>query len=146
VSFIAANFIDRFPVPSQHVVVSRNDVAGAATGIGVGNSNLAHSDISDNTTSGNRGNGIVLLQRNTDNVIRGNEAENNGANGILAQLGATANTFEQNSMHGNGTLNPQLFFDARDSNPLQDNGMLPNVWTGNDCDTDFPAGMICGVG
>jgi hypothetical protein len=50
-------------------------------------------------------------------------------------------------MHGNGwrsdTTLPRA--DARDLNPLV-NGMLQNVWIGNDCDTDIPAGMICGVG
>jgi hypothetical protein len=33
----------------------------------------------------------------------------------------------------------------RDLNPLVE-GMLQNVWTGNDCDTDIALGMICGVG
>jgi hypothetical protein len=47
--------------------------------------------------------------------------------------------FERNSMHGNGTLDRSLFFDARDkNNPIND-------WSDNDCDTDLPAGAICGV-
>jgi len=48
-------------------------------------------------------------------------------------------------MHGNGSRDPARFFDARDLNPLL-NGMLQNVWTGNECERDFPAGTICGVG
>jgi hypothetical protein len=43
-------------------------------------------------------------------------------------------------MHGNGTFNPLVFFEARDSNPRI------NVWTHNDCDTNFPTGAICGIG
>jgi hypothetical protein len=59
--------------------------------------------------------------------------------GINVQLGATGNTFKRNSMHGNGTR------DARDLNPLVD-GKLPNDWIKNDCQTDDPAGAICGAG
>jgi parallel beta-helix repeat protein len=91
------------------------------------------------STSENRVNGIVLFGGNTGNVIDGNHADNNGVNGIFAMLGATGNRFDQNSMHGNGSV------DARDANPLL-SGALQNDWTGNDCDTDFPAGLICGVG
>jgi Periplasmic copper-binding protein (NosD) len=134
VVFGAANFIDRFPVPSEDVVVSQNDVAGGAAGILTGAGNIRSSDLLENTTSGNRGNGIVLLSGNTGNIVRGNQSDNNGVNGIVALLGATGNRFEQNSMHGNAN------FDARDLNtPL-------NVWINNDCEKDSPAGMLCGVG
>jgi hypothetical protein len=62
-------------------------------------------------------------------------------------LDATGNRFEHNSMHGNGwrtdTMLPRA--DARDLNPPL-NGVRRNVWINNDCDTDIPAGMICGIG
>jgi Tol biopolymer transport system component len=140
IAFAAANFIDRFPVPSRDLVVSRNDIAGgAAAGILATAGNLADSDILGNTISGKLGSGINLLSGNTGNDVRGNHSDNNGINGIVAQVGATRNRFEQNSMHGNA------LFDARDANPRL-NDVLQNVWTGNDCDTDFPAGLICGIG
>jgi Right handed beta helix region len=134
-------FIDRFPLPSTDVTVVDNDVRSVAlSGIFANTGNLTSSVITGNTTSENGGQGINLLPGNTNNLLTENHANNNSRNGILAQRGATGNTFERNSMHGNGTLNPLLFFDARDNNdPIND-------WFDNDCDTDFPAGAICGVG
>ena len=46
-------------------------------------------------------------------------------------------------MHGNSTRpGPLPGADARDFNTP-----FPQyVWLSNDCDTDIPAGMICGVG
>jgi hypothetical protein len=70
---------------------------------------------------------------------------NNGRNGISAGAGATDNTFEANEMLGNGRIDGTGGVDARDGNPLVD-GMLQNTWIDNACDTDIPAGMICGVG
>jgi parallel beta-helix repeat protein len=91
--------------------------------------------------------GIQIVNGATANEVRGNRANNNGVAGVSATLGATGNRFEHNSMHGNGwrtdTTLPRA--DARDLNPLL-NGVLQNVWIGNDCETDIPAGMICGVG
>jgi hypothetical protein len=155
-------FIDRFAIPSRDVVVARNELTQSQAGIRSNPNNLAQSSMLENTTSENRVNGIVLvgtsgnvihgnhtdnngvngialLSGSRSNVIGANQADNNGTAGITAALGATGNRFEQNSMHGN------VLFDARDLNPLV-NGMLQNVWTGNDCLTDFPAGKICGVG
>ncbi len=54
-----------------------------------------------------------------------------GFSGIVALLGATGDTFEQNSMHGNTGL------DARDLNPLGS-----KVWINSDCENDSPAGTI----
>jgi Right handed beta helix region len=134
VAFSASDFIDHFPVPSVDVRVSRNDVAGGQAGVRAAVGNLTDSDIFENTTSGNRGNGILLFGGNTGNAISSNEADNNGLNGIFAQLGATGNRFEQNSMHDNA------LFDARDPNAPGS-----NVWIDNDCERDFPAGTICGI-
>jgi hypothetical protein len=75
-------------------------------------------------------------------VVRANHSDNNAISGITAFLGATGNRFEDNSMHDNGTASGTMApgADARDlNNPM-------NVWINNDCDTDIPAGTICGVG
>jgi parallel beta-helix repeat protein len=91
--------------------------------------------------------GIQINIGSTDNEAHDNRADNNGIGGISAILGATGNRFERNSMHGNGwrtdTTLPRA--DARDGVPLP-GGLLQNIWSGNDCDTDIPPGMICGVG
>lgn len=137
-------FIDRFPVPSTNVTVHENDVGSSRLGgIVTAPNNLAYSLITGNIVGENGAtgaSGIALTSGNTDDVISENRVDNNGRHGIIAQLGAIGNSFEHNSMHGNGFLNPALFFDARDANnPI-------NQWTGNDCATDSPAGAICGVG
>ena len=131
VRFARAEFVDVFP-PSRNVLVSQNDVSGmGGAGMFVAADSLTGSTISENTTSENRGNGIAFFSGNTDNDVLGNQSDNNGLVGIIAGLGATGNRFEHNSMHGNA------LFDARDLNtPL-------NEWSGNDCDTDSPAGMLC---
>jgi parallel beta-helix repeat protein len=164
-------FLDRFPIPNHDIVVTDNEVTGTAVGIDVKENNLVDSLISENTVShsgfhgiwlrsGDTGNvvrdnqtndnyftGILLNFGTTGNLVRANQADNNGIAGISAILGATGNRFERNSMHGNGWRSDTMLrrADARDLNPLL-NGMLQNVWTGNSCDTDIPAGMICGVG
>ena len=129
--FARGEFVDVFP-PSRNVLVSQNDVGGmGGAGMFVAADSLTGSTISENTTSENRGNGITFASGNTDNEVLGNRSDNNGLVGINAGLGATGNRFEHNSMHGNA------LFDARDVNtPL-------NEWSGNDCDTDSPAGMLC---
>ena len=140
--------IDVFPA-SRNVVVTQNDLRSdpflaPGNGIIAFAGSLVDSTISENIVDGFFANGIILITGNTGNMVRGNHSDNNGRNGIVALLGATGNTFEQNSMHGNNQRGVGTF-DANDLNPLV-NGMLPNVWIGNDCLTDFPAGMICGVG
>jgi parallel beta-helix repeat protein len=134
-------FIDVFSDPSSDVLVSENDLRGGTAGIDATPDSLVRSLISANTASENAGNGIILQTGNTDNTVRGNTADHNGIAGITALTGATPNRFEQNSMHGNeGFPNPPLpGADARDFNtPI-------NAWSGNECDTDIPVGMICGV-
>ena len=82
------------------------------------------------------------------NVIRANQSHNNGVAGITAFPGATGNRFEHNSMHGNASVPGASFpgADARDIDAWLTGGVFQNIWIGNDCDTDLPAGMICGVG
>jgi len=146
VRFEPAQFtLDLLPAPSRNVLVSSNDVRGAVAAIYARPASLTESEISDNTTSDNGGNGINMFS--SGNVIRDNQSNNNVVAGITAFPGATGNRFEHNSMHGNGRSAGASFpgADARDLNPLL-SGMLQNVWIGNDCDTDIPAGMICGIG
>jgi parallel beta-helix repeat protein len=124
------------PVPSNFgVLIQGNTIIGApgtGAGIGIGAGGLKDSQILGNVVTGMAVDGIALLVGNTDNLVRGNTVTNNGRNGILAAAGATGNTFEANQMRGNAV-------DARDdARPF-------NVWRGNECDTDIPAGTICGV-
>ena len=160
---------DQFPVPSRNVEVRENDVlfVGQA-GISVGVNNLADSRISQNAAIGSAAAGITFAASSTGNVISDNTSSANGASGIFLgpnssgnqvsenavndngrhgiyaacdQRGcATNNVFERNSMHGNGRDPAFSGVDARDDAwPL-------NRWINNDCDTDLPTGMICGVG
>ena len=123
-----------------------NTVSGNA-GSGIGLQRATNDEILGNTANGNTLDGIQLQVGSTDNEVRGNTANDNGRSGIRAFPGATGNTFEENSMHGNGwnlnALGPRV--DARDDNPLLEDGSLQNIWLNNDCDTDFPVGRICGV-
>jgi len=137
--------LDLLATPSRNVLVSYNDVRRAAAGIYARPASLVASVLSDNTTSENRGNGINMFS--TGNVIRDNQSNNNVVAGITAFPGAIGNRFEHNSMHGNGSAPGASFppADARDLNPLL-NGTVQNDWIGNDCDTDIPIGMICGLG
>jgi parallel beta-helix repeat protein len=136
-------FTDFFPVTSHDVVVTANDLRGGTTGIDANENSLVDSLLAENTTSGSSGNGIILLTGDTGNTVRDNQADNNELAGITALAGATGNRFERNSMHGNSTRpGPLPGADARDFNTP----FPQNVWLSNDCDTDIPAGMICGVG
>jgi parallel beta-helix repeat protein len=137
------------PQPNLRALIQGNTITGqgASAGIGMGRRALqdSHSHILDNVVTGLDGEGIALIDGNTHNVVRGNTVTNNGRNGISAGAGATDNTFEANEMLGNGRIDGTGGVDARDGNPLVD-GMLQNTWIDNACDTDIPAGMICGVG
>ncbi len=144
------------PEPSNlRVLIQRNTITGAlgndpqmpTAGIGMGVGGLKDSWILDNAISGFKGSGqpfpvcsgcgIALLADNTDNVIRGNTITNNASDGIQVAAGATRNVFEANQILDNGTING---VDARDD------AWPSNVWRGNVCLTDIPAGKICGIG
>jgi parallel beta-helix repeat protein len=125
--------------PSNHrVVIEGNTVTGGtAAGIGMGIGALIDSTIADNVVTGNRAEGIALIAGNTGNVVSGNVVEQNGRNGIWAGLGATGNSFVGNEMHGNGSTMPGTADAHDDNDPI-------NTWTDNVCETDIPAGAICG--
>jgi len=105
--------------------------------------------VTGNTVQGNVGDGILLSgpintpTGATNNTVSANTVQGNGLNGIHAAAGATRNTFTANQMSVNGTRGGGAV-DARDDNPRVD-GNLPNEWSGNVCETDFPDGAICGV-
>jgi parallel beta-helix repeat protein len=162
-------FLDRFPIPDRQIVVVDNILSGGFLGMDIKEHMLADSLITDNTVSGADANGIYVQASNTGlrishnlthdngssgillnsgasgNVITRNVADHNAIGGITMTNGATGNIIEGNSMHANGwsTTTKLPRGDARDLNPLLD-GALQNTWTGNDCDTDVPAGVICG--
>ena len=133
--------------PNFRVLIRGNTITGApgndpsvpTAGIGMGVDGLKNSWILDNVISGlAAGEGIALLASNTDNLVRGNKITNNDKDGIRVAAGATGNTFEANEILGNGRI--LGFVDARDD------AREFNVWRGNVCLTDFPAGTICGIG
>jgi len=136
------------PEPSNFRVLIRGNAITSApgnnplmptAGIGMGVGGLKNSWILDNVISGlENGEGIALLADNTENLVRGNKITNNDKDGIRVAAGATGNTFEANEMLGNG--NGTTTVDARDD------AREFNLWRGNVCLTDFPAGTICGIG
>jgi hypothetical protein len=160
---------DRFPIPNRNVVIAGNEIAGGTIAMDIKEHTLVDSLIihnatggqsstgiflrvgdtgnliSDNYTHDARGSGINLNTGTTGNTIRHNQSDHNGIGGITMVLGATGNAIDHNSMHGNGWRTDTALArgDARDINPLL-NGVLQNAWTHNDCDTDVPAGLICG--
>lgn len=139
INFQPAFFVDVVNVPSRDTVIKDNDVrASTGGGMSFNPTTLVDSLIKGNTSSGNAFSGIALATGNTGNELRDNQVDSNARSGIMLNAGATGNTLVGNTMHGNGTSNPLTFFDARDNNsPL-------NTWRDNHCDSDFPAGLICG--
>jgi Periplasmic copper-binding protein (NosD) len=126
-------------------VLSGNTVSNNAESR-IGLQRATTNELLGNTANGYTLDGIQLQVGSISNELRGSTANVNGRSGIHAFLGATGNTIEENSMHGNGwnenAIGPRV--DAREDNPLLD-GALQNGWIDNDCDTDFPAGTICGL-
>lgn len=144
---------------NRHVLVRENTVTGYGTGIAIGGppaiatGTLADSEIVGNTITNSRQNAVRLRALNTGLTVRDNTLNANGWHGIHAVCGLlpdtsvvacpTDNTFVANEMLGNG------FFDARDDTGTGPDGTprpLQNTWIANRCDTDWPAGSICGVG
>src|SRR5206468_1994104 len=110
--------------------VSYDTVTVPVNGIQVDAGTVNLSLFSNNDSSRNGLDGIVLAANNSNNRILANNADQNGQDGIHAAL-ASGNTFSDNHMY----LNVQ--FDARDDNRPS------NTWTSNHCVTDSPPGTIC---
>ena len=129
-------FIDAFPAPVTGAVVTGNTVTGVTLdAILATPDRLYDSQLVDNTTSDNAEDGIQLRATTADagNLVQGNTAERNRRYGIYAQ-GAKGTLFQANTMLANGVLDARD--DARDA----------NIWAASQCQTDFPAGTICGLG
>jgi hypothetical protein len=130
---VQSTFLDRFSIPSgtDNVLAGNTTIANRGTRISL--PAIKDSVVSADTSSADRFDGITVGAASTGNLIAGNEANDNGSHGLLALPGTSANRFEHNSMHRN------LIFDVNDLS-------WPSTWIGNDCETDSPAGMICGDG
>lgn len=160
--------LDSFPFPNRGVIVTRNEITDNSIGIDARPNTIADSEISENRTNrnqlgmyiqrssgnvvkdneanDNRVTGIHINTGNTGNLVHGNLTNGNGVSGITA-FSATGNTFTANVMHGNGWRTDVTLprADARDLHAAL-TGSLANDWIQNVCDTDIPAGLICGVG
>ena len=123
-----------FPSGPTNITVAHDHVTGAgslapADGIILNRTN--GDTVLDNLVEGSGRDGIGV--RNSDgNLVSGNNADRNGRDGIRDRGTSSGNTFDGNHMSGNAE------HDAHDEN------RAANTWTGNHCDTDFPAGTICG--
>jgi parallel beta-helix repeat protein len=127
------SWIDAIAEPSTGAFVTGNTISGKTLdGIVVAPGRLYDSVLESNVSSDNGRDGIALRLGNARNIVRRNVADRNRRTGIYAQ-GAVGNLFEANSMSANGA------FDARDDN------RATNTWIATDCETDSPAGTICGV-
>ncbi|RQW84084.1 right-handed parallel beta-helix repeat-containing protein [Micromonospora globispora] len=128
------------PEPTTDALVTGNTITGyLGNGVSIGGqAKVTGTELSGNVITENGGTGILVLDGNTGNVIRGNTADRN-AFGIRTGLYTTGNTIESNQMLGNGQ------FDAREATFTTVDGVtvLGNNWIGNQCVTDDPAGTIC---
>jgi parallel beta-helix repeat protein len=124
-------FFPVFATPNVGLNISYNTVTVPLNGIEAQPGTVNLSLWSNNDSSENGFDGILLGANNTNNRILSNNADKNGRDGIHSAL-ASGNTFEDNHMFLN------VEFDARDDN------RPANTWTSNHCVTDFPAGTICG--
>jgi parallel beta-helix repeat protein len=123
-----------FPTGPTNITVAHNHVSGAGTLFpqdGIALNRTSSDTVLDNLVEGSSRNGIGVRNSN-DNLVSGNHADGNGRDGIRNRGTSSGNTFEGNHMSGNAE------HDAHDEN------RSANTWTGNHCDTDFPAGTICG--
>jgi len=87
----------------------------------------------DNDIQDSYRDGISIRAGSTGNLVSGNHVEGSGRDGIRNRDTSSGNTYRDNHLKNNAE------FDAYDQN------WPANAWVGNHCDTDFPAGTICGV-
>jgi Right handed beta helix region len=113
------------------VVVTGGSFSSNA-GNGIGAYGATNAQISGTTTSKNLASGIYLDGSDGDatgNTVSSNTVKSNDAQGIWANTGANANSFQSNTMRHN-------------SPDAQDNGS-GNSWSGNDCVTSSPNAGLC---
>lgn len=135
-------------------MVGNSGLDGIALFAGASNNTVRNNTVFGNgffRTTARRGNGIIVFNRGTGNVIEGNTVQGNADNGIVLQgpiganAGATSNTVRFNLSVGNSMrppINPNPggafggpTFDLQDRNVNCDN----NTWFGNRYRTAFPA-------
>ena len=76
--------------------------------------------------------GVSVRQGSSGNLIAGNHVEGSGRDGIRNRDTSSGNTYRDNTLLHNAE------HDAHDDNSPA------NTWTHNICETDYPAGTICG--
>jgi len=111
-----------------------NNVSHGHTRSGIRLRNSLANTVANNQVKDNPGDGILLTNGDNNTVDR-NESNQNGTGaahaGIHADAASSGNLLTDNNAFQN------LMFDARDDN------RPANTWSGNHCQTDFPAGTIC---
>ena len=122
-----------FPTGPTNITVAHNHVSRAGTLFpqdGIALNRTSSDTILDNLVEGSSRDGIGV-RNSTTTVVSGNHADENARDGIRNRGTSSGNTFQENHMSGNAE------HDAHDEN------RAANTWTGNHCETDFPAGTIC---
>src|SRR5205085_5912689 len=123
-----------FPTGPTNITVAHNHVTRAGTLLpqdGIQLNRTTNDTVLDNLVERSSRDGIGV--RNSDgNLVSGNQSDGNARDGIRNRGTSSANTYAGNHMRGNAE------HDAHDEN------RGANTWAGNHCDTDFPAGTICG--
>ncbi|CAN5531821.1 hypothetical protein BH20CHL6_BH20CHL6_16790 [soil metagenome] len=111
-------------VSASHNRVDDNDFYG------IGRYDAQDSSLAGNRTDGNGYDGFIV-EASSGNDVRRHRSDDNIADGIRVTGGSSGNLLERNRMRGNG------------EHDAHDDDRPANTWTGNRCDTDFPAGTIC---
>jgi parallel beta-helix repeat protein len=128
------------------LVIDSNAISNmrSGTGVGVGiifaTGTSKGARIQDNVLTGNAVAGLMIMGRNTDNLVRDNVSRKTTGFGIRIQAGSTNNTFVDNRMSSNGT-------DARDDtdDPSIKGVQILNTGINNKCTSDLPLGALCDV-
>ncbi len=127
-----STFYDGLTLDNVDGVTVSGGTFSANAGNGIGSYGGTNSVITGTTTSKNLASGIYLDGSDgtaTGNSVSSNTVKSNHAQGIWANTGANANTFQSNVMRHN-------------SPDAQDNGN-ENAWNSNDCITSSPNTGLC---
>jgi parallel beta-helix repeat protein len=125
-----------YPSGPTNVIVARNSVLRSGS-IGPRDGILLFATsgqtVVDNEIRDSYKDGISIRGGSSGNLIAGNHVEGSGRDGIRNRDTSAGNTYRDNHLMHNGE------HDAHDEN------RSTNTWTDNQCETDSPAGTICGV-
>lgn len=133
--------VPQAPAPSAGILIATNTVERFNLGILVANNaRTTDTRVLENITLANRVSGIQIGPTNTSALVQANVSDRNRFGIRTASSLVTGNSFVGNSMHENSE------FDAVESSFTTTGGVIDtnNVWQANVCDTDSPAGTICG--